>query len=412
MQKFPMQWMLAVFVAGLLLLHESWQGLGVQADARYVGWLMANSPHAAAPAPLVLVEINDSSLEGDHAWPWSPLDYSLFLQTALPFKPAVLAMEPALDWERKKLAPEVQAKLPQYENILHNQLLSAPKVVLGARLGFQEDPDILPPMQPVPLIRHVRGNTNEIPEFTIVESQPGEPYRLAGALGFTNLPALEGGRKVPLVFRYRGAVVPSFVLQSLMLWLKLAPDEIRVVPGAFITLGDRVSVPIDATGAMWVDFQAPFQRFGCDELLLAASLQQAKQQVDLPVGDIQGSITLLARTDSAARLLRFPGGRTGSPGELIASAIATIQTQAFIRRAPIALDFGLLAAAAGFALFLAGQSKPASAAMTALILIAYLLCSLMIFGAIRLWIPFFMPASLLGFTLLMRLAGPSAEKQE
>jgi CHASE2 domain-containing sensor protein len=412
MQRHAAQFMLVLLVLGLLLLLESRQEFGSSIDDRYVHWLAANAGRNAPAAPLVLVEINESSLGEKHSWPWTPLDYALFFQAILPLKPAVVAVEPVLDWDKNQFSKEEQARLPQYETILHNHLLSAPKAVLGAQLGIPADPDVLPPMLPVPLIRSVQGSRNEIPEFTDVAGQPMEALRLAATIGFTNLPAPGTAlRKIPLLFRYRGEVVPSFVLQALMLWLKLPPEQISVETGSRITLGDKTVIPVDPTGAMWVDFESSFTRYGCDELLLAVSLQSAKQSVDIPLAGIKDGITLLARTDAAARVFNFPGNRRGSSGELMAAAIATIQNQAFIRRVPRSFDAAILLGLVTLGWILSRKSKGASATLCLVLLTVYLLGSMMIFQSARIWLPVFLPVSLLLFALFYRLCGHSAENE-
>ena len=411
MLKQTAQFMLVLLVLGILLLLESRQEFGSSVDDRYVQWLAANAAQHAAGAPLTLVEIDDSSLAEKHAWPWSPLDFALFFQAILPCKPAVVAVEPVLDWDKNQFPKEEQPKLPQYENILHNHLLGTPKAVLGAQLGIPEDSDVLPAMLPVPLIRNIQGDKNGIPEFTDVASQPKEALRLAATIGFTNLLPSPGvaARKIPLLFRYRGELVPSFVLQTVMLWLKLPPDQIKGVCGSHLALGDNTLIPIDQTGAMWVNFEPSFTRFGCDELLVAVSLKNAGQPADLPLERVADGITLLARTDAASRVFEFPGNRKGSSGELMASAIATIQNRMFIRRVSRGFDAVILAALVALGWLLSRQSKGAATALCLALLVSYLLGSMMVFHSARIWLPVFMPVSLLLFALFYRLCGHSKD---
>jgi hypothetical protein len=78
---------LTVGLAGLLL-----HSLGVAADseARVGEWLERWLPRRPAPPPpVVLVTIRDL---GRQTWPWSGLDYAVFLNAIAPFQPAVVAM--------------------------------------------------------------------------------------------------------------------------------------------------------------------------------------------------------------------------------------------------------------------------------------------------------------------------------
>ena len=52
--------------------------------------------------------------------------------------------------------------------------------------------------------------------------QPIEDLRLISTPGFSNLPDESPAYlRVPLLFLYRGEVVPSFTLQAILLWLRV-----------------------------------------------------------------------------------------------------------------------------------------------------------------------------------------------
>jgi hypothetical protein len=121
-------------------------------------------------APVVLIAIDDPTL-ATHPWPWSPLDFSLFLRAVQPFKPGVVAIEDILDWNHSNLPPSERQKLPQYERMLRDSLLRTPKVLLGQRLGWPEDPDAIPPVEATPILRRVTGRMREIPEGTVIAEQ-------------------------------------------------------------------------------------------------------------------------------------------------------------------------------------------------------------------------------------------------
>ncbi len=407
MQKSSAQLMLIVLVVGLLLMRESRQNPGAAIESGYVDWLAANTERTAPPAPLVLVEINNSSLVEKHPWPWSPLDFTLFLQAILQFDPSVAAIEHVLEWDGKSLPPEEKLKLPQYQKILHDYLLRSPKILLAAQLGVPEDPDIIPPMQPVPMLRHIQGDRKAIPEFTIVEHQPNEELRLAATLGFTNLPAGKAiARSVPLLFRYRGEVVPSFVLQAMMLWFQLTPDDIKVDVGTSIAMGDKVSIPIDDAGNMRVDFKSPYTSFGFDDLLLAVELTQANHRAAITPKKVRNRLALLARTDRASHTLSFPTGRKGSSGELYAAAIATIQTKSFIHRISPVFDLCLLASLMALSWCFLRWDKSRVLAVSGVVLVIYLLGSITVFGASLIWLPIVMPGGTMLFLVLFRWFAP------
>ena len=269
------QFLFIVLIVGLVLMRESRLYPLDGVETAYANWLAINAPRQSEPAPLVLVQIADDDLRAN-PWPWSPVDYSLFLNAALPFQPPVLAVEPVLDWPK----PDAQQV-----TLLHNQLLRAPKVLLSSEFGFPEDPALMPPLQEVPVLRHVEGNISGLREFPLITAQPGEALRLSATLGFVESAedAKEVVRRVPLVFRYGGQVVPSFVLQAAMLWFGVTPEEVVVVPGSYIALGKDLRVPVDAAGSMLVDFTVPMVRFSLADLILSAEQYQSGHQAIAPV---------------------------------------------------------------------------------------------------------------------------------
>jgi hypothetical protein len=272
-----------------------------------------------------------------------PLDFALFIRAGLVLQPTLLAIEPVLTWP----APKGKST-PVDENykILHEQILRCPKLLLAAELG---DPSELPVLQHIPTLRHVNGDASRVDEFPDAERSPLDDLRLSATLGFTNLPGNGAGpiRRVPLVYRYAGQVVPSFVLQSAMLWLQLTPDDMQVHFGSHIKLGDKLQIPIDDTGAMRVDFNSKFSRIELDDLLLSVSQIESGKKPLVSTDALKGKQLLLVRADSAARTVRFPSGEMRPPGELFAAAIATIQSYSIPRPFPLWGDVLIVAGVLG-----------------------------------------------------------------
>lgn len=402
------QLLLLTLLTGLILLFQAQQEPLASWDQDFADFLARNSQHRAAPAPMTLIEIDDASL-ADHPWPWSPLDFSLYFQAILPFRPEVVAIDEVLDWNRFALPADQQLKLPQYEKILRDSILRAPKVLLGAHLGYPEDPAVIPPLQEVPLVKNVLGDVRDIPEFTAVEQQPAEEYRLSATIGFVNLPTARlRYNSVPLVLRYRGQVIPSFVLQAVMLWKKLTPDEIRVELGSHVQLGNEMRVPIDSAGRMRVNFGTPRSAFGFDDLLLSAELLEAGQPSKVPIEQIAGGVVLLARTEKNARDLPLAALRKGSPGELFAGAIATIQNQTFIRRVPWwgAVAVLLLVSLVAYRVPRWGRIQAFGAGLG--VLAVFTLIALAVFSRWLIWLPIVPVAGAVLFMVLYRIVTPDS----
>jgi hypothetical protein len=379
-------------------MHESRTAPFRGVESAFQTWLAANAPRNLGNAPLALVQISDEEL-ASHPWPWTPVDTSLFLNAALTFGPRVVAVEPVLAWNEPD-ASQVA--------LLHNQLLRAPKALLGAEFGFPEDPALLPPLQEVPVLRHVVGNASRVPDFPVIAAQPADDLRMAATLGFfepavvTVSGSCEPVRRVPLVFRYRGLVTPSFVLQAAMLWYGVTPEEVEVVPGSHIALGKALRIPVDAAGTMAVDFAIPLIRFSAADLILSAEQFQSGHATTAPVGTLKDGLALLARTDKEARTLPLANGRLGSRGELAAAAIATLQTGKFPVRAGLGAEAAIVAAAGLLGWFCNRRGKLAAAILCLGVFCFYLLGALGVFAAGQVALPLLLPAGLMLFLVLYR----------
>jgi hypothetical protein len=373
-------------------------------DESFADFLSRNSLRSEEGAPLTLVEIDDESLR-EHGWPWTPLDFALFFQAGATFRPEILATDELLLWKEDERGEP--GKLPQYKKILREHILRAPKVLLGSELGFPEDPEVIPPLQEVTLIRKVKGDLSRIPEFTAVAAQPEEDFRLSGTIGFTNIPQGERAvHSVPLLLRYRGQVVPAFTLQAILLWEKVSADDLVVEAGHRIILNDQVEIPIDEFGRMRVDFGVPRGRCGFEDLVLASAQQEAQRPPSLASGLLAGKLLMLSRADRAAQTVPLAAARSGSRGELLAAGIATIQSRSFMKRAPLAFDCALLLVAA-LAGYRAPRWKKRSLWITGLVLAAvYILVALALFAKTLLWMPIVFPAGLLVFLILFRTVTP------
>ncbi len=401
------QMLLLALLAGIFLLRESHREPVRTLDERWVDLLGAISRREPPPPPPVaLIAIDDNTLKS-HPWPWTPLDFSLFFQGALAFHPDVLAIEEILNWDRAPLAPGDRQKLAQYERILKDVLLRSPKTVLGARLGAPEDPQTLPPLQPTAFVRSVSGDLRQVPEWNAIDAQPSETYRLSASLGFTNMPGGASYNAVPLVLRYRGNVVPSFVLQTALLWYKLSADDVQVVLGSHLALGDRVRIPIDERGQMRVHFGVPRTVFSFEDLLLAAEQFAAKTPTAIPAERLVKATTIIARTDSAARTIRVLGVGNISPGELFASALATIQAGWFINRAPVWVDWTIVAVVAVLSFWVPRVKKSTVVLVACASLLAYAGGAAFLFYRSHLWLPAVLPLGLFLFVVLYRLATPN-----
>ena len=405
------QFMILAALVGLLLMRESRQTPIDGLDENFADFLAINSRRAEEAAPVTLVGIDEGSLK-ERPWPWTPLEFAIFFQAAEVFKPAAAATDEVLHWDVKQMPPDAARKLPQYQNILREHVLRSSKVLLGAQLGYPEDATAPPPVQETPLIRNVTGDVSGIPEFTAIDAQADEDFRLSSTTGFANLPqTARYTRTAPLIFRYHGQVVPSFVLQAILMWEKLTTDDVTIEAGVQIKLADHVQIPIDREGRMRIDFGVRRRRCGFDDLVLSSDQFENGRATLVPKEWLAEKLLLLARIDDAAKTVAFAPGRKGSPGELFAAAIGTIQNRSFIRRAPVWFDYGIVAIMVMVARACRRWRKISTFGIMLLGIVAYVMIAITFFGYYLLWLPIVLPAGLALFITIFRIATPGVESK-
>ena len=399
---------LLVLFAGASLIREAAVGLLVQAEEAWGGVLAKRLGNVGGTSSVTLVEINEDTLT-KHSWPWGVEDFALFFNAALPFEPAVIGIEPVLAFERGVLAGGARDEVQ--ERMLHDGILRAPKLVLGGRLGWSQESDAVQAIQPMPVLRHVRGDLRRVPEFTVVEAWAEEDYRLSTQPGWINLPEIPGPRgKCPLIFRYRGQPVPSIVLQLAMLWEKVTLDEIEVVLGSHISIGARIHIPIDDMGRMSVNFGVPFTRTSFDNLVLTREQTDKGEPTASPPDFFKAKLLYLARTDPSARTRITPIGEKISTGELTAAALATIQSSAHPHRVGEWFDWLLVILVASVSPWLTRGKATRLALIVIATEAAYLSIALYIFKATLLALPAVLPLGLALWLLLLRMMAKRAQR--
>jgi hypothetical protein len=332
----PSLWItVVVLLVGIILLREP---RFEEVEDRFLAWLLSHTQSTGPTVPLTVVEIGRDALtspstdQKEEAQPASapaaaptisPLEFALFLQSVLEFQPGVIAFENILKWhERDK----------DQEQVFLDQAMRAPKLVLGSELGDTADPDAQ--WGEIRGFTNVTGKRGHLAAFAGIDRQPGEDLRLISTPGYTNLPAEYASPiRVPLLFLYRGEVIPSFPLQTALLWMKITPAEAKVVLGSHIELpGDR-RIPIAADGTLLFDPNAATRarRMTLNELLLAA------QQRDTGNAEAGAALNL----QDHVVLARTPANPLAPP-DVFAATIATIQSGQYLRRVSKWFDCVLL----------------------------------------------------------------------
>ena len=365
-------------LAALLLARDPYVE---KADGFFLDWLLRNTPASGEHVPLTVVEIGvapvnetqptqdsrrDSTAPHGDAGAVSPLEFALFFQAILDFKPTIVAVEPLLKWHERDR---------DQEQVFLDQAMRVPKLLLSAELTSTPDPDA-PPTE-IPGFVHVSGRRGDLPTYTGVQRQPDEDLRLVSLLGYINLSG-ESTTRVPLLFNYRGEVIPAFALQAFLTWARIPMSEAQIQIGSHIALPGGRKIPIDWDGSLTVNPNASKlgRRFSLNELLLLA---QQRQQ-NSPLQSLHDEL-ILARTPTNPL----------APPDVFAATIATLQSNRFTRRVSVVFDCAVILLIA----FLGSQAVRASRVDLVLGLIAftaaYCLIAFMIISRYAIWVPGLVP---------------------
>ncbi len=386
--------MTVVLLAGILFLREP--RLEKTEDV-FLRWLLQNSEPTGPNAPLTVIEIGQEQLvspDNPNATPAapthvgasavSPLEMALFLQAALDFRPAVIAFENVLKWRERDEAQE---------QVFLDQAMRAPRLLLGAELASAADPDA--PSPEIAGFTHVTGKRSELAEFSAIGHQPVEDVRLISTAGFVNLPNdIADDLHVPLLFRYRGEVIPSFPLEALLMWMHVAADDVKIRLGSEIALPEGRRIPIAADGTMTIapHMARKANRMSLNELLLAAQQRDAGEKSAAQFDTLRDQIVLV----------RTPANPL-SPPDVFAATIAALQTNRFVHRVSKVFDVVVLIAAAALAVMLRRFSR-VNVALSAIAFSAgYCLLALGLIARWQLWLPGVLP---LGVIWLLVFASP------
>src|SRR5437588_5031483 len=355
MERPSIWFIIVVLLLGVLFLREP---RFQDSEEYFLRRLIRHSQPAAKSVPITIIETGREN-------PPPPLEAALLLQGILEFKPTVVAIEPVLQWgERGK----------DREQIFIDQAMRVPKLLLGAELTATPDPDA--PVAEIAGFTRVTGRRGDLPEFSGIEHQPGEDVRILSTLGFVNLPEESADDlHVPLLFQYRGEVIPAFALQAALFWMRLTPVEVKIDIGTAITLPNGTKIPIRSDGTLLINPRVVqrARHLTLNELLLAAQQHESGAATAIRLEDIRTQL-VLARVE------------TNAP-DLFAAAIVAIQAKSSVLHVSCIFDCVMVVIAAALSGALRRFSRIDLIIGAIAFSAAYCLIALAIISRFSIWIP-------------------------
>lgn len=373
----------------------------------FLSWLIKSAPPRKQSVPLTIVEVSGKSSPRAENAPLdatekflrgsgntnSPLEYALLTQALLEFKPTIVAFEPILQWSEATR---------DEQQILVDQAMHMPKLLLAWELTATPDPDA-PPTE-VTSFPNVTGNRGDLIPFSGIARQPAEDLRLLSTPGF--IPSsreFASNIRAPLLFQYRGEVIPSFALQAAMLWLKITPAEVKIELGKSILLPNGKKIPIRPDGTALVNpkIENSGRTISLNALLLAAQQHEKKLPAAANLDDIPNQIVLVRGVTSQFE----------AP-DLVAASIASIQTNSFIRRVSWIYDCVILVIVVAISGWLQRFSRIDLLLGAIAFSAGYAMIAIALFSRWYIWLPGFLPMgavwAVVVFSLLLQKPKNSA----
>jgi len=291
--------------------------------------LVARGGGAPPHRDVVIVAIDDRSIETVGRWPWPRKTMAELLRRIAAAQPKVVAMDIV------QSEPTAGASGEEEDRALAVAVEESRVVVLGYFFDFARSAGQVEPPQlrfyDVAHVRDPRGwgflppHTPGIPALT---ANLPEISRAAADLGYFNFfPDPDGTlRHAALALRYGNEVVLPLALATLRQAFQV-PARIRVGRGGVeeLSVGDW-HIPVDRTGALRIDYRGPARTFPH-----VSAMEVLAGRVEAPV--LHDKIVLVGVTATAVYDLRVTPFSATFPGvELHANVIDNVLQQRFLRR--------------------------------------------------------------------------------
>ncbi len=305
------------------------------------------------PPQIVVVGIDESSLDAFGHWPWRRDRHAALLKLLRhpSFLPAAFAYDILFESQDVRF-PEGDYDLAREAAAFGEFLVLAyffeKGPVLKSEINLEKEKILekfaLPPSREIP---------EKLEEASKV-SLPYEPLLLQSSLGFATHPVDPDGRtrRIRLLMRYKNRLYPSFALASALKFMGAELGDVEIHKDVLIVkksrLGER-RIPISSSGEMLINYRGTFR--GIPQFSFVEILQEGRAWMDenrdpLKLKSLQGKLVLVGATALGLEDRRVTPFRTYEPAIGVqAQVIANIVEGKFLKRAPASvsiLGFALL----------------------------------------------------------------------
>lgn len=289
---------------------------------------LAWSRSQARDPEIVFVRLDEATAEIFESQPPSPLDYAVFLIDLKEHRPRACAVVPLWQW------PDAD---PTAVDVLAKQIIGLP-FLLAAML--EEDvpaPELAASLEAFPKGSRLEGDASQLPRFTAVAALPNPRIDSYAGLGFVLIDLGadahidEDGIRVPLfALGPDEERVPSLALVTAVHALDLSWDQVLLLPGESIILGEEATpVLIDDAGYLLVSFDTGDSIASISgEAILSSGTAEGVTRIP----KVEDATVILGDDREEAKLFTLPSGNRLSRAELTAWTVHALLQQS--KKAP------------------------------------------------------------------------------
>lgn len=342
---------------------------------------------------IVIVAIDDKSLEHLGRWPW-PRDYhATFLQILNQYKPKFVAFD--------ILFPEPD---PDGDPALAKVAGEDKNLYLASYFVLEKDVDEIPPGTEFenklpPLNYELKGKDNFL-KAKAITLPVKELMEAAKGVTVINAPHDSDGavRHAPLVIGFNNKLYPSAGLMLACDYLGIDMNSIKVEPGA-IRLphkGGDIRIPIDTSGKMMLNFSGPitaFEQYSYIQLLhdYDFSLREGRKSI---LENLRGKIVLVGQTATGSVDLRImPFSNLYPAVGVHATALGNILDKNLLGKASSALNIFMVMLASVLLGLIVKRGKKVVTNLAVMfgLFLSYGILSFLLFSYKNIWISTFSP---------------------
>lgn len=339
---------------------------------------------------VLVVAVDERSLSEHGRWPWSRALQAELIGKVLSGEPRVVAVD--------IFYPEPET--PEADRALAD-LLEANRDRVAVALGFEvADARQAESEIPEPLYEDAIQKIENVSHLRPVEAwrvlMPPEPIGGAARYGHVySLPDRDGRLRWEVLYLRLGEeFFPSLSLQAARMALRISPEELGVVGGVGVRMGERW-LPTDEFGRLLINYYGPE---GTIPYVSASDVLSGR----IPAEGFRNRVIWIGNTAIATYDLKNTPFSANLPGvEKNATVTANILQKTTAARVPLAVDL-LMLAVFGFLVAAVGRRTRAVRTLAVLsgIGLLLLLSNLLLFSFARLYLNLFYP---LGMVVLQGL---------